>query len=465
MTKLNQRVLEEVNEVIKRLNMLRRWTSLESQGRYNELSKQTLNCITAYILACYYEEAGHTIIWSRFGKIALYRAFQKIYLYFDTPEHIMEAVCKIGKIPEDALTNGTKQVITDKTDEAFANFLCEGIGTDEMKIYRAATKIATLVELFEINSTSNPEYHNKIHELYDSLEEFKDLPGFSEVKDVNGSIFKLLRRICSLRNKNRWAVQSYSVETNVLGHMFDTAIFAYFLAMEQQPEDTEYAGKMFFVGIFHDLAETWTWDIPSPVKEMIPGFRRATELYEQQQLEENCFNVVPNFLAKRLENLMLNAEENQHKLLKGADYLSADSECWRQYNGGTRDIYFIGAIQRRKPGIESGKVLLTECCGELHEYYAICAELAEKIPQHKAEAEIMLQEKRNLSELAKMTPDLKQFVEQKSTIIQSVDEKLLQLENKKAEVVAMMQLVDEKLLQLENKKAEIESMLKQADEK
>ena len=115
------------------------------------------------------------------------------------------------------------------------------------------------------------------------------------------NIFKVLQTISTLRNKNRWAAQAYSMECSVLGHLFDTAIFAYFMSLEEKPED------------------------------------KANKKYK--------------------------------KLLKGADYLSADSECWRQYVAGSRDEYFLGAMMRRLPGIETGEVLLTTMCSRLFDYF------------------------------------------------------------------------------------------------
>lgn len=149
MTQLNLSKLKAVNEVFKRLNVLRRWSSYLSENKYNELAKQSLNCIVAYILASYCEEAGQTVQWKMFPKIAMYRAFQKVYVYFDRPEHIIDEVCEIGDISKELFFEATKQIIAEETDESFAQFISQGIGTYEMQIYRVATKIATLVELVE----------------------------------------------------------------------------------------------------------------------------------------------------------------------------------------------------------------------------------------------------------------------------------------------------------------------------
>ena len=383
---LNLENLKSVNEVFRRLNNLHRWTSVITDDKYNELAKQALNCITAYMLASYAEECGNIVHWERFPKIALYRAFQKVYVYFDTGEHIINEICRIANINKDAFNKATTDIIEELTNEDLSEFLSEGIGTFEMQLYRTATKIATLIELEEIAPVMNnpKEYREKSDEIRHSLNRFSDIPGVAEFSDPNGELFKLLLKISKLRNQNRWAVQSYLVNCSVLGHLFDTAIFAYFIGLEQFEGDEKTATKMFHMGIFHDLAEVWTSDVPSPIKDKIPGFRNATETYESAMLERFLYQTLTNyfsaniselhsdFMAKRIRSVMFEDEANAsyHSLMKAADYLSADSECWRQYIAGSRDPYFYtpGILGFDKK-ISSGKFFLPPTCHQLHEYF------------------------------------------------------------------------------------------------
>lgn len=366
--------LQAINEVFKRLNILRRWTSLTTDGKYNELAKQALNCITAYMLASFVEAQGNIINWERFPKIALYRAFQKVYVYFDTPEHIIEEICVIGNINKDSFNVATKEIIQELTSEEFSDFLSEGIGTNEMEIYRAATKIATLVELEENSPLMKDigEYRNKFAEIQHSLEKFFHITGVLEFSDPSSELFKILLKISKLRNQNRWAVQPYLINCSVLGHLFDTAVLAYFIGLEHFNWSEKTASKMFFMGIFHDLAEVWTSDVPSPIKDRIPGFRAATEKYEMQVLNKNLYRKVPEFLANKLRSVMFEEESNAsfHSIMKSADYLSADSECWRQYVSGIRDSYYLkepllGFDKKLEEGIYS----LPPVCKSLHAYY------------------------------------------------------------------------------------------------
>ena len=370
---LNLEDMKAINEVFKRLNILRRWTSVTTDDKYNELAKQALNCITAYMLASNYEKEGNIVNWERFPKIAVYRAFQKAYVYFDTPEHIIDEICTIGDVKKDAFNKATNEIIAELTDDEFSDYLAEGIGTKEMDLYRAATKIATLVELEEVAPfIKNPtEYREKYNEIIHSLERFSDIPGIADFSDPNGDYFNLLLKISKLRNQNRWAVQPYSINCSVLGHLFDTAVFSYFIGLEQF-ENEKTASKMFFLGIFHDLAEVWTSDVPSPIKDRIPGFRAATEKYEALVLERYLYNKIPKFMAEKIRLVMFEEEANSsyYKLMKAADYLSADSECWRQYVAGSRDLYFLSpGIMGYDNRLTSGDLYLPPICKSLHDYF------------------------------------------------------------------------------------------------
>lgn len=337
------------NDVCTKLNNLRRWTDFTTQQKYNELAKQAFNCIVAFMLAHHAESKGKTICYEKFPRIAIGRAFAKVYVYFDTPEHKINEICNLNGISKDEFDIVATKIISEKTDKEFAQFLSEERGEYEVQIYKAATKIATYIELFE--QQKNISDFSKFQEIQRDIDSFKDdIPGIYEFSDTNSPIFKLLQELSKLRNQVRWATCSYNTECSVLGHLFDTAVFAYLLALNESNFDEEYASKMFFMGIFHDVAETWTKDIPSPIKDRIDGFRVATEKYELHKLEQKMYSKVPEYLQTALKSVMMEDEENAKykKALKAADYLSADSECYRNLLSGSRDPYFCKAIKRRK---------------------------------------------------------------------------------------------------------------------
>ena len=359
--------LEAVNNVFKRLNNLRRWTNFINEGKYDEISKQALNCTVCFMLAVEAEKEGCLINWERFPKIAIYRAFQKAYVNYDTPEHILQEICDLGGIQFDkAFGEVTAKTITEKTDEEFVKWLKEGCGTLEEEIYKAATKIATFLELKEIQRHMNGDYSSKYEELLKSMRKYEGIPGFNFVSDAKNGYFDVFKAISKLRNQNRWAAYSYLVDCSVLGHLFDTAVFAYLMALEKG-ESESVATKCFFMGIFHDVAEEFTHDIPSPIKDKIPGFRKLTEEYELQMMEKHIYPFVSKEVAIALREIMFESEENAKfkKLMKGADYMSAASEIWRQLKAGTRDDSFVRAFRGQVSKFETGVAEITPSTEEL----------------------------------------------------------------------------------------------------
>lgn len=361
---MNIKILKAMNEVFKRLNNLRRWTAVLTESRYDEISKQALNCIICFFLATEAEARGVPVRWERFPKIAIFRAFQKAYVFYDTPEHICKEICEINNIAfEQEFLRVTLEIIEEYTDEGFSTSLKEGCGTSEEVIYKAATKIATLLELRENEEKFNGEYLKELENIIKSMAKYENIPGFIELSDSDSSFFKAFKKVSKLRNQNRWAAYSYRVACSVLGHLFDTAIFAYLMAIEKG-ESEEVATKYFFIGVFHDLPEAFTRDIPSPIKDRIPGFRRATEKYELFCMDEYFYPLLSDISKKAVRGIMLEDEENEKykKLIKGADYLSATSEIWRQFE----DVSLLEAMKNHGSKFESPHVEITEAGSELY---------------------------------------------------------------------------------------------------
>ena len=360
--KLSLKHYQATNDVFTRLNNLRRWTDFTTQQKYNELAKQAFNCFIAYLIAKCCEHEGWKINYESFPHIAMGRAFAKAYVYYDTPEHKISEICDLSSIYKCEFDKVAKEILTNKTDAEFADFIDEDGTSNEVKIYKAATKIATYIEILE-QGKGFSEW-KKIRQIKKDLKKYYDVPGVALFTRKFSRPFKLLKEVSKLRNQVRWATCSYTTECSVLGHLFDTAVFAYLNAIDEGL-DEEVATKLFFMGIYHDIAETWTKDIPRPIKDKIEGFRKATETYELRMIKKHIYARLPDFLVKAVKEVMVEDEENKElkNMLKPADYRSADSECYRNYMSGSRDPYFAEAIL-------GNKVQCTSKAGmELHEYF------------------------------------------------------------------------------------------------
>jgi len=326
------RLYKELANALGELNNLRRWSDYMTEPKYDEISKQALNSAIAFCLAKKAEEKGTIIKWDRFPKLVIYRSFYKVFIG-DNKEAKIREMCEIANIPPDVATKKITEFYIEKnTDKETVLWLSEACGTTEELYYKAATIIATELELRENKIRFNGDYFKKLEEVILDKRAYENLPGFSEVSDSESDYFKAFKIISNLRNKNRWSVYSYLVSCSVLGHLLDTAIFAYLMELESS-RDEEKAAKYFFMGIFHDIPEAFTGDIPSPVKDSIPGLREASEIMENRYMENEFYPLLESYVQKAVRGLMIENEENKDwkAKLKGADYMSSSMEIWRQF--------------------------------------------------------------------------------------------------------------------------------------
>ena len=317
-----------INRVMRKLNVLRRWTGSMTDPRYDEISKQAINSIFAFFLAKEIEHLGHVVNYERLIQSALYRAFQKAYLFYDTPEHKYREIFELEGIPyEESIKEATYTIIASKAGTELADYLMLCYNSFEKRIYEAATKLATYFEMVENEDKLNGDFGKNLGHIISSLEKYYDMPGFKGMRENYKDVF---HECSKLRNQNRWAGYGYRIESAVTGHLFDTAVFSFMNAVDMGIPKEE-ATKYFFIGIFHDVAETYTRDIPSPVKDLIPGFRKATEEYERLELDRNFYPLLPDYIVSAVKGLMLEEVPGQMKMFgKVGDYISAGSEIFRQ---------------------------------------------------------------------------------------------------------------------------------------
>ena len=91
-----------------------------------------------------------------------------------------------------------------------------------------------------------------------------------------------------LRFQVRWTKAPRIPPTDVLGHMFTVAAFAYFFSMSVGACQVRCCNN-FFSGLFHDLPELLTRDIISPVKKSSDALASLIKDFENTELERRIF--------------------------------------------------------------------------------------------------------------------------------------------------------------------------------
>lgn len=178
----------------------------------------------------------------------------------------------------------------------FEAYLCGSDHPKERLILRAASYFATRWEFNIVYQTSNflsdiEEIKGKVEE---ELEDYYELIGARKIA-LNQKIAKIIDLSGRLRFQKRWAQTPRIPETAVLGHMLVVAIFSYFYSLEIKACDKRLENN-FYCALFHDLPESLTRDIISPVKYGIDGLHELIGEYEMKLINEKILPFVPSDL-------------------------------------------------------------------------------------------------------------------------------------------------------------------------
>lgn len=334
-------------KVLNPLSNITRWSNKDrsenkSLDLYTELAKQGLNIVITYFLAERAKAMGKEIVMERFPWIALNRMFEKTINGNIRDDHINE-ICANDEGLKKRYKQKIKQEILQDPKE-FKKRMEINEEWTEVKIFKFATKIATLIECREL------EIENAEAEV---LETVKELAKELEISffDEGTEEYKFFCEVSMLRSSIRWLTQFKAKESSVLEHMAETAIIAFLVGLEQS-EDEEVALHLFWCGAFHDLPERWTGDMASNIKDSVEGLREATEEFERKVMLEHVYQKLPWYNIKKI---MMEEKENKKykKLLKSADYVSAVFECYRNIKSGSKDKYFFDVIAKENNRKES----------------------------------------------------------------------------------------------------------------
>ena len=196
----------------------------------------------------------------------------------------------------------------------------------ERLILRAASYFATRWEFNIVYQTSAflsdiEELKSKVEE---ELEDYYELIGARKIA-LNQKVAKIIDLSGRLRFQKRWAQTPRIPETAVLGHMLVVAILSYFYSLKIKACDKRLENN-FFCALFHDLPESLTRDIISPVKYGVSGLGELVSEYEMKLIYDKILPFVPDdfraefayILGIRKENGVFVKNEFENRTFKNA---------------------------------------------------------------------------------------------------------------------------------------------------
>ncbi len=141
---------------------------------------------------------------------------------------------------------------------------------------------------------------------------------------------------------NRWGLMRNTREENLSEHSLEVAFVAHALGIINNEVfgGTIDAKRLAILGMYHDVTEIITGDMPTPVKYYSPVIRNAYREVEQVASKE-ILTGLPENLRGYYEGLLVEQEEDAvlWKYVKAADKISAYIKCVEERKMGNSDFH------------------------------------------------------------------------------------------------------------------------------
>lgn len=152
---------------------------------------------------------------------------------------------------------------------------------------------------------------------------------------------------------NRWALMRNTRQENISEHSGDVAVIAHALAVigiVRLKKDLN-AERAAFLGLYHDMPEIITGDMPTPVKYHSEQMKKAYAEVEDMASEQ-LIAMLPEDMKSYYESAFFRKDEDEYlwKLVKAADKISALIKCIEEKKAGNSEF---------SKALESTQLLIT----------------------------------------------------------------------------------------------------------
>ena len=270
-----------------------RWNDYPRMANLVELDKQAHKFIIAYLLAKQEDDVNMQVVLEG----GIFEFLSRVVVTDIRPDVYHEMI-KQKKDEINAWVLSKIEPMVCDVDEGgflqrFQAYLQKNDFQKERLILKAASYLATKWEFNIVYQTS--KFLNDIDEIKakvdEELEDYYELVGVRKIA-LNQKLAKLIDLSGRLRFQKRWAQTPRIPETAVLGHMLVVAILSYFYSLKVKACDKRLQSN-FYCALFHDLPESLTRDIISPVKYGIGGLHSLISEYEMKLIESKILPLIP----------------------------------------------------------------------------------------------------------------------------------------------------------------------------
>lgn len=304
---------------------IQRWNDLVRPFDIVEMDKAAEKMVAAYIIGKFEEKAGRTIDWSRMIYSSLFDLLRKIALC-DIKSPVQQMIRnrypdEFKKINQWIFNQYEDLIADEKLLEMFSEYCKEDASasghaqnlTD--RVLQAAHRFSSIRELQMIEPVNESERTEKIKdELILEAGKYLDLEGMKQLMDRKSRAFQFVMKIEQLRFQTRWNQTPRVPQTSVLGHCFFVAVLSLLLLRESgENVCNKRLFNVYFSGLFHDLPESVTRDIISPVKQATSELPSIVKKIEDEIVNSELVPLMEEFFVDEI--LYFTSDEFQNRIL------------------------------------------------------------------------------------------------------------------------------------------------------
>ena len=140
---------------------------------------------------------------------------------------------------------------------------------------------------------------------------------------------------------DRWALMRNTRKENLSEHTLEVAAIAHALAMisNEKYGASLNAERAALLGIYHDMPEIITGDMPTPIKYGNPQLKQAYKAVERETAAQ-LVSMLPEYMQDSYKGFFVkdDADSELWKLVKAADKISAYIKCIEEEKAGNTEF-------------------------------------------------------------------------------------------------------------------------------
>lgn len=313
---------------------MQRWNDKLRPMDFYELDKQAHKMMIAYFISSFEKE--HMTLFNDVMKAGLFEFLQRIVTTDIKPPvfHMIrkdrEKYSRLNIFVLEEI-GVLLDLFGENTRDEFMKYFEEDNDSLVKSILSAAHTYSSKWEFDVIKSLNPNSYDNEIieNDLKVAYEKHSGLKGISEIE--NNQRYRQFLQLCGeLRYQSRWSHLHRIPKTSVLGHSLFVSLLTFFYSTLHSHCKMRLYNNC--VGaLFHDLPETLTRDIISPIKRGIEGLSELIKDYEQEQMEKVIYPLIPDQISDELR-LFIRYEFSNRIIVNGRIEIFDNNDLDESYN-------------------------------------------------------------------------------------------------------------------------------------